>query len=223
MAIDRELVLQLAAQRAGVTTGQLEALRRGDYTAFLAEQLAAGSESEATPDLSNGLAADAVADHPSNPGPVYAPGSASADGPAYGSHDLRPAGSDALDAPSWAEVRARVERLSQRLAAVRQQRDAALDVLRQLAAKFGCCPDCWGTEAACATCAGLGSPGHFPPDPHLREWLAPALAAVADAGRDPGVGPYEPVPALPLADQDTLPTRTDTTVPVTSTRNRGER
>jgi hypothetical protein len=91
-----------------------------------------------------------------------------------------------LDAPPSTDLQADRERVSRHLAAVRQQRDAALHLVRQLAAKLGCCPQCWGTDAACATCSGRGSPGHFSPDPHLREWLAPALA------RRPGVGSSDP-------------------------------
>jgi hypothetical protein len=149
MTIDRELLLNLAAQRAGLTESQLDALRRRDYTALLTEQSAAAPQPE--PDL----AADVV-----------------------------------LDAPPGTDRQADLERVSRRFAAVRQQRDAALYMLQQLAAKLGCCPHCWGTDAACTRCAGRGSPGHFPPDPHLREWLAPALARSPDVGSsDPGAAP----------------------------------
>jgi dienelactone hydrolase len=118
MAIDRNLVLHLAAQRAGFTESQLDALRRRDYTALLTEKLEQETRNE--------------------------------------SADL--------------------QRTVLRLETVRQQRDAALNMLHQLAARLGCCGRCWGADATCATCAGRGSPGHFPPDPHLREWLGPALA-----------------------------------------------
>src|SRR5262249_44221829 len=101
-----------------------------------------------------------------------------------------PAADAVLGAASPAKLQADLERVSSRLAAVRQQRDAALHLLQQLAAKFGCCPHCWGTNAGCATCAGRGSPGHFPPDPDLRQWLAPALALRPDVGAsDPGAAP----------------------------------
>jgi hypothetical protein len=160
MTIDRELVLNLAAQRAGFTESQLDALRRRDFTALLTEQIVAAPQPE--PDL----AADV-----------------------------------ALDAPSGADLRTDLERVSRRLAAVQQQRNAAMHMLRQLAAKLGCCPQCWGTDATCAACAGRGSPGHFPPDPHLSEWLAPALA------RAPDVGSSAPTAApSPVATPTALPT-----------------
>ncbi|MFC9683613.1 hypothetical protein [Streptomyces sp. NPDC056948] len=207
MAIDRELVLQLAAQRAGFNGNQLDALRRGDYAALLAEQIAAAPESALTPDPSNSLAADFVPDYPPDSGPGYASG--------HGADDMPVAGSDMRSA---ADLQARLARVSRRLVAVRQQRNAALHVLRQLAAKLGCCARCWGTDAACATCAGHGSPGHFPPDPQLREWLAPALVPGSDAE------PYEAGPGLfPGKARDPLPARAAMSAPVTSTVNRGER
>jgi len=138
MAIDREFMLQWAAQRAGFNDGQLDALRRRDYKTLLAEYSVPASE----PELD--LADDAAPDPP---------------------------------APS---VRVELARAARGLAAVRQQRDAALELVGQLAARLGSCPRCWGTDARCETCGGRGSPGHFPPDPHLREWLGPALARTTD-------------------------------------------
>jgi hypothetical protein len=103
------------------------------------------------------------------------------------------------DAPPATDLQADLERVSRRLGAIRQQRDAALHMLRQLAAKLGCCQQCWGTDASCAACAGRGSPGHFPPDPHLREWLGAALARRPDVAPS-GLGAAPSPAATPSPD-----------------------
>lgn len=149
MSIDTELLLRLAAQRAGFTESQLDALRRHDYGALV--------EQSAAP---RGAPRDLLDD------------------------DVGGAGTAADDAQR-ARLEADLARVSQRLASVRAQRDAALQLLRQLAERLGCCPQCWGTDATCATCGGRGTPGHFP-TVGLLEWLGPAIAA-ADAARTPTV------------------------------------
>ncbi|MDT0167076.1 hypothetical protein Q9R32_16105 [Actinotalea sp. AC32] len=159
MTTDTELLLRLAAQRAGFTESQLDALRRRDYATLLAERAAAPPQHDPFDDA-HAAATDAAY---GAPGATAAPGQ---------------------DAARTVRLEADLARVSQRLAVVRAQRDAALRLLRQLADRLGCCPQCWGTDATCGTCGGRGSPGHFPTDPGLLDWLAPALAA-SDAARPP--------------------------------------
>ncbi|WP_182113875.1 MULTISPECIES: hypothetical protein [unclassified Actinotalea] len=155
MPADRDLVLQLAAQRAGLTEGQLDALRRRDWAALLAERTGRDGAAGAVADVS---------------------------------------GPD--DPPGDEDVGAVLERVAGRLAVVRGQRDAAVQLLRQLAARLGCCQRCWGTDPTCSTCAGAGSPGHFRPDPQLAAWIAPALARL-----DPAPPPQDQA-AAPAAGTD---------------------
>ncbi|GGC05774.1 hypothetical protein [Cellulomonas carbonis] len=160
MTTDTELLLRLAAQRAGFTESQLDALRRRDYATLLAERAAA----------------------PPQPDPFDDPHAGTTDAAYLGASGATVAPDQ--DAARSARLEADLARVSQRLAVVRTQRDAALRLLRQLADRLGCCPQCWGTDATCGTCGGRGSPGHFPTDPGLLDWLAPALAA-SDAARPP--------------------------------------
>lgn len=111
--------------------------------------------------------------------------------------DARPEPPPAADAgaaaaaPSSADLQAALERVSQRLGTVRRQRDAALQLLRQVAARLGCCPDCWGSEPECPRCGGLGSPGWSPPDADLLDWLGPALDRLTTGGHEPARGQHE--------------------------------
>lgn len=179
MTMDRETILQVMARRAGFTETQVDALRRRDYAALLLEE----PPSRADP------AAGA-------PGPRDPLGDAGPLGDTASPGDVRAQGAQA---PSSADLQVALERVSRRLATVRGQRDAALQLLRQLATRLGCCPDCWGSEPGCPTCGGLGSPGYFAPDPHLLDWLGPALdQAVAPAATPPSTTPAAP----PAADQD---------------------
>ena len=147
MTIDRDVLLRVAAQRAGFSESQLDALRRRDYAAVLAAVPPVGPDPLAVDD---------------DPGP---------------------------------DPQVELVRLARRLGAVQRQRDAALGVLHQLAGRLGCCPRCWGTDAACPTCAGRGSPGFTTPDPGLLEWLAPALRRAS--GPSESSVPSEP--AVPFA------------------------
>ncbi|WP_225755263.1 hypothetical protein [Actinotalea sp. Marseille-Q4924] len=159
MTMDREAILQVMARRAGLTESQVDALRRRDYAALLLEE------------------------PPGVPDPATVPRGA---GPRYPWDDAGVLVQE--EQPSQADLQVALERMSRRLALVRHQRDAGLQLLRQVATRLGCCPDCWGTESACPTCGGLGSPGYFAPDAHLVDWLGPALdraTAHADASTPP--------------------------------------
>lgn len=164
MATDREKLLQVMALRAGFTERQVDALRRRDYAALLQEE----------PPLGTG------------PSGGRGPGRRVGDVESHDTvgHDTEGHGFAPLgeETGSSADLRAALERASVRLATVRRQRDAAVDLLRQLATRLGCCPECWGSEPACARCGGLGSPGCFPPDAGLLEWLGPALDRVPPTG-----------------------------------------
>ena len=63
-----------------------------------------------------------------------------------------------------------------------QERDAAI------AAALGACAECWGAEAGCPQCNGLGRPGWAAPDPvAFATWVAPAMRAMAQsASNTPG-------------------------------------
>jgi hypothetical protein len=51
-----------------------------------------------------------------------------------------------------------------------------------LAAALGACPECWGEEADCPHCNGLGRPGWGRPDPvAFGNWVAPAIHATTNA------------------------------------------
>lgn len=180
MTMDREAILQVMARRAGFTETQVEALRRRDYAALLLEE------------------PPSRADPPSVPGergPADPLGDADPPAAAWPAGGAGPLGAGA---PSVADLQVALERVSRRLATVRGQRDAALQLLRRLATRLGCCPDCWGTEAACPTCGGLGSPGYFEPDAHLVDWLGPALGPAGAAPPDRSAPP----PTAPPGDTD---------------------
>ena len=76
---------------------------------------------------------------------------------------------------------------------------AELEDLRRrnedLAAALGACARCWGDEAECPICEGLGRPGGAPPDPYLyARLIAPAARRLkhwdpAD-GRPTGAAPH---------------------------------
>jgi len=71
---------------------------------------------------------------------------------------------------------------------LRAARDA-LKVLQQrnsaLAAALGGCAECWGTQADCPQCKGLGRPGWVTPDPAVFEtWVSPAVRAMAQSTSD---------------------------------------
>lgn len=180
MTMDREAILQVMARRAGFTEAQVDALRRRDYAALLLEEPPGRADPWAG---APGRPRDSLGDA----GPL---GHTGPPGDPASRGDVRASGAQA---PSAVDLQVALERVSRRLATVRGQRDAALQLLRQLAARLGCCSDCWGSEPACPTCGGLGSPGYFAPDPHLLDWLGPALDQVVPAAT-PG--------APPAADQD---------------------
>lgn len=57
-----------------------------------------------------------------------------------------------------------------------QERDSAI------AAALGACAECWGAEAGCPQCNGLGRPGWAAPDPvAFATWVAPAMRAMAQS------------------------------------------
>jgi len=54
-----------------------------------------------------------------------------------------------------------------------------------IAAALGACPECWGEEADCSQCNGLGRPGWATPDPVAFEaWVAPAIQAMSHAAAE---------------------------------------
>lgn len=63
---------------------------------------------------------------------------------------------------------------------VLQRRDVAI------AAALGGCAECWGEQADCPQCKGLGRPGWATPDQAaFATWVSPALRAMAQAGSTP--------------------------------------
>ena len=92
-------------------------------------------------------------------------------------HDLaEPAAQTNVDAMEDAVARAlrRLELLERRL-------ERSNEFLLALARLVGACERCWGTNDACPTCRGVGSPGFREPEAALGAWIDPALQRISPA------------------------------------------
>ena len=86
-----------------------------------------------------------------------------------------------------------VAQLRARLARAREAYDVLREQYERLAAALGACARCWGEDASCRYCRGIGESGAFVPDPGLFErYVLPAVrrsrtlvASTDDAPRAP--------------------------------------
>lgn len=76
-----------------------------------------------------------------------------------------------------------VDRTLRRLELAESRLARSSAVLLSLAGLLGACERCWGTNEACPTCAGDGTPGFRRPDERLAAWIHPALARLSPDSR----------------------------------------
>lgn len=78
-----------------------------------------------------------------------------------------------------------VRRLRDRVVRSERLVEASLAKLEALACALGACPDCWGDDADCQECGGLGQCGQFLPDMAcFSAYVSPVLKRLSEEHRE---------------------------------------